>query len=84
MIKKYENLKVDIKMYKSEICKSKVSGLKAQKKIILWTLIHVSAISENPVQYKLSRTSVAPRRHLVLVWILEELRHNYTPLVFEV
>ena len=36
-------------MYLSEISKSKVSGLKAQKKIILWTLKHVSAISEHPV-----------------------------------
>ena len=36
-------------MYMSEIFKSKVSGLKAQKKIILWTLKHVSAISEHPV-----------------------------------
>ena len=52
MIKKYENLKVDIKMYMSEICKSKVSGLKAQKKIILWTLKHVSAICEHPVLCK--------------------------------
>ena len=48
-IEKYENLKVDIKMYMSEISKSKVSGLKAQKKILLWTLKHVSAISEHPV-----------------------------------
>ena len=38
-------------MYMSEISKSKVSGLKAQKKIILWTLKHVSAISEHPVLY---------------------------------
>ena len=36
-------------MYMSEISKSKVSGLKAQKKIILWTLKHVPAISEHPV-----------------------------------
>ena len=42
-------MKVDIKMYMSEISKSKVPGLKAQKKIILWTLKHVSAISEHPV-----------------------------------
>ena len=33
----------------SEISKSKVSGLKAQKMIILLTLKHVSAISEHPV-----------------------------------
>ena len=52
-IEKYENLKVDIKMYMSEISKSKVSGLKAQKKIILWTLKHVSAISEHPVLFHL-------------------------------
>ena len=37
-------------MYMSEISKSKVSGLKAQKMIILLTLKHVSAISEHPVQ----------------------------------
>ena len=36
-------------MYMSEISKSKVSELKAQKMIILWTLKHVSAISEHPV-----------------------------------
>ena len=48
-IEKYENLKVDIKMYMSEISKSKVSDLKAQKMIILWTLKHVSAIWEHPV-----------------------------------
>ena len=33
-------------MYMSEIAKSKVSALKAQKMIILWTLKHVSAISD--------------------------------------
>ena len=48
-IEKYENLKIDIKMYMSEISKSKVSDLKAQKMIILWTPKHVSAISEHPV-----------------------------------
>ena len=36
-------------MYMSEISKSKVSGLKAQKMIILLTLKHVSAVSEHPV-----------------------------------
>ena len=36
-------------MYMSEISKSKVSGLKAQKIIILLKLKHVSAISEHPV-----------------------------------
>ena len=36
-------------MYMSEISKSKVSGLKAQKMIILLTLKHVSATSEHPV-----------------------------------
>ena len=41
-------------MYMSEISKSKVSGLKAQKKMILWTLKHVSAISEHPVQLSLN------------------------------
>ena len=50
-IEKYENLKVDIKMYMSEISKSKVSDHKAQKIIILWTLKHVSAFSEHPVFY---------------------------------
>ena len=40
-------------MYMSEISKSKVSGHKAQKMIILWTLKHVSAISEHPVQHEL-------------------------------
>ena len=49
LIEKYENLKLDIKMYMSEVSKSKISDLKAQKKIILWTLKHVSAISEHPV-----------------------------------
>ena len=49
LIEKYENLKVDIKMYMSKIFKSKVSDLKAQKMIIFWTLKHVSAISEHPV-----------------------------------
>ena len=37
LIEKYENLKIDIKMYMSEISESKVSGLKAQKIIILLT-----------------------------------------------
>ena len=36
-------------MYMSEISKSKVSDLKAQKIIILWTLKHVSAIKKQPV-----------------------------------
>ena len=36
-------------MYMSEISKSKVPDLKAQKIIILWTLKHVSALSEQPV-----------------------------------
>ena len=40
---------VDIKMYMSEISKFKISDLKAQKMIILWTVKHVSAISEHPV-----------------------------------
>ena len=39
-------------MCMSEISKSKVSGLKAQKMIILLTLKHVSAISEHPVFIK--------------------------------
>ena len=49
LIEKYENLMTDIKMYMSEISKSKVSDLKAQKIIISWTLKHVSAIIEHPV-----------------------------------
>ena len=36
-------------MYMSEISKSKVSGLKAKKIVILWTLKHVSAKSEHPL-----------------------------------
>ena len=40
---------VDIKMYMSEISIFKISDLKAQKMIILWTVKHVSAISEHPV-----------------------------------
>ena len=36
-------------MYMSEVSKSKISDLKAQKMIILWTLKHVSAIREHPV-----------------------------------
>ena len=40
---------VEIKMYMSEISKLKISDLKAQKMIILWTVKHVSAISEHPV-----------------------------------
>ena len=49
LIERYENLKVDIKMYMSEVSKSKISDLNAQKIIILWKLKHVSAISEHPV-----------------------------------
>ena len=49
LIEKYENLMTDIKMYRSEISESKVSGLKAQKIIILLTLKHVSAITKHPV-----------------------------------
>ena len=40
---------VDIKMYMSEISKFKISDLKAQKLIILWTMKHVSAIRKHPV-----------------------------------
>ena len=36
-------------MYISEVSKSIISDLKAQKMIILWTLKHVSAIREHPV-----------------------------------
>ena len=38
-------------MYMSEISKFKISDLKAQKMIILWTVKHVSAIIEHPVFY---------------------------------
>ena len=36
-------------MYMSEISKFKISDLKAQKMIILWTMKHVSAIRKHPV-----------------------------------
>ena len=48
-IEKYENLKVDIKMYMSEISKFKISDLKPKKMTTLWILKHVSAISKHPV-----------------------------------
>ena len=49
LIEKYDNLRVDIKMYMNEISKFKISDLKAQKMIILWTIKHVSAIRKHPV-----------------------------------
>ena len=49
LIEKYGNLRVGIKMYMSEISKFKISDLKAQKMIILWTMKHVSAIRKHPV-----------------------------------
>ena len=49
LIEKYDNLRVDIKMYMSEISKFKISDLEAQKMIILWTVKHVSAIRKHPV-----------------------------------
>ena len=49
LIEKYDNLRVDIKMYINEISKFKISELTAQKIIILWTMKHVSAISEHTV-----------------------------------
>ena len=49
LIDKYDNLRVDIKMYMSEISKFKISDQKPQKMTILWTLKHVSAISKYPV-----------------------------------
>ena len=52
LIDKYDNLRVDIKMYMSEISKFKISDLKPQKMTILWTLKHVSAISKHPVQLR--------------------------------
>ena len=63
LIERYENLKVDIKMYMSEVSKSKISDLKAQKKIILWTLKHVSAISEHPVFNSFIYSSLVPTFH---------------------
>ena len=45
----FENPEVVIKMYKSEISKSKISDQKAQKMTILWTLKVGSLIMENPV-----------------------------------
>ena len=36
-------------MYMSEVSKSKISDLKAQKIFILWTLKHVSAINKHLV-----------------------------------
>ena len=50
LIEKYGNLRVDIKMYMSEISKFKISDLKDQKMTILWTMKHVSAIRKHPVQ----------------------------------
>ena len=49
LIEKYDKLRVDIKMYMSKISKFKISDLKAQKLIILWTMKHVSAIRKHPV-----------------------------------
>ena len=51
LIEKYGNLRLDIKMYMSEISKFKISDLKPQKMTILWTLKHVSAISKHPVLF---------------------------------
>ena len=48
-LEKYDNLRADIKMYMNEISKFKISDLKAQKMIILWTMKHVSAIRKHPV-----------------------------------
>ena len=55
LIDKYDNLRVDIKMYMSEISKFKISDLKPQKMTILWTLKHVSAISKHPVLITIKR-----------------------------
>ena len=49
LIEKYDKLRVDIKMYMSEISKFKISDLKAQKMIIFWTMKHASAIRKHPV-----------------------------------
>ena len=53
LIEKYGNLRVDIKMYMSEISKFKISYLKAQKMIILWNMKHVSAIRKHPVSIRI-------------------------------
>ena len=47
----FENPEVVIKMYISEISKSKISDQKAQKMTILWTLKVGSLIMEHPVLY---------------------------------
>ena len=49
LVEKSENLRLDFKMYMIEVSISKISDLKDQKMIILWSLKHVSAISEHPV-----------------------------------
>ena len=49
LIEKHDNQRVDIKMYMIEISNFKISDLKAQKMIILWTMKHVSAIRKHPV-----------------------------------
>ena len=54
LIEKYDNQRVDIKMYMIEISNFKISDLKAQKMIILWTMKHVSAIRKHPVLYFLT------------------------------
>ena len=70
MIKKYENLKVDIKMYMSEISKFKISDLKAQKMIILSTMKHVSAIRKHPVICFSSSTYLFSFVHLICFSVL--------------
>ena len=65
LIDKYDNLRVDIKMYMSEISKFKISDLKPQKMTILWTLKHVSAISKHPV-YNESDLQDTPKLHIWL------------------
>ena len=48
LIEKYDKLRVDIKMYMCEISKFRISDLKAQKMIFLWTMKHVSCYKETP------------------------------------
>ena len=45
-------------MYMSEISKFKISDLKAQKMIILWTMKHVSAIRKHPVHVSFKNINI--------------------------
>ena len=71
LIDKYDNLRVDIKMYMSEISKFKISDLKPQKMTILWTLKHVSAKSKHPVVSSLFFLNFLRRIMVKMVKIIE-------------